>query len=396
MPDTTEKILVRGVNWLGDAVMTTPALQRLRAARPDAQIILLTPAKLGSLWKGHPAIDRVMTFAPDEGLFSVAGRLRQEKFSVGLILPNSPRSALEVFLAGVPRRVGYSRPWRRWLLTQPVPPRASEIRMHKRTPREVQALITATQSVQPTALPPEAHHLHQYLHLSAALGGRPEPLPPFIHVAESEVDAIRRRVAGLDAGAPSPEPSPARPVVGINPGAEYGPAKRWPLDRFVGAVTELGRQCAADFWFLGGPGDRPLAQAVRRGALAEGVASERLHNLAGETTLRELCAALKACSVVLTNDTGPMHVAAAVGSVVVVPFGSTSWQMTGPGLPGDPRHRFLQAGVPCAPCFRRECPIDFRCMRGLSVERVVNGVLEALAQIESDRRPAAPHNHQPI
>jgi len=101
--------------------------------------------------------------------------------------------------------------------------------------------------------------------------------------------------------------------------------------------------------------------------------------LAGETSLRELCAALKACDVVLTNDTGPMHVAAAVGTRVVVPFGSTSWRMTGPGLPGDPGHRFLDLQVPCSPCFRRDCPIDFRCMTGITPEMAVQAVMGVVA-----------------
>ena len=98
-------------------------------------------------------------------------------------------------------------------------------------------------------------------------------------------------------------------------------------------------------------------------------------NLAGQTSLRELMALLKLCRVLLTNDTGPMHVAAALGTPVVVPFGSTSPELTGPGLPGDPRHRLLKSDAPCSPCFLRECPIDFRCMNGISVERVVEAVL---------------------
>ena len=104
-----------------------------------------------------------------------------------------------------------------------------------------------------------------------------------------------------------------------------------------------------------------------------------MRSLAGETSLRELCAVLKACAVVLTNDTGPMHVAAAVGTPVIVPFGSTSWRMTGPGLPGDRRHRFIEAHVPCAPCFLRECPIDFRCMTRITVETVAQEALSVLS-----------------
>ena len=104
----------------------------------------------------------------------------------------------------------------------------------------------------------------------------------------------------------------------------------------------------------------------------------RILNLAGKTTLRELCALLKSCRVLLTNDSGPMHVAAAVGTRVIVPFGSTSAALTGPGLPGDPRHALVSANAPCSPCFLRECPIDFRCMNGISVETVAARVIERI------------------
>jgi heptosyltransferase-2 len=103
-----------------------------------------------------------------------------------------------------------------------------------------------------------------------------------------------------------------------------------------------------------------------------------VRNLAGRTTLHELCVALSLCSAVLTNDTGPMHLAAAAGSRVVVPFGSTSPELTGPGLPGDTRHRLLKSEAVCSPCFRRECPVDFRCMRDIAVGRVVEAVLAVL------------------
>src|SRR5690349_20558513 len=137
-----QRIIVRGVNWLGDAVMTTPALLRLREARPEAHITLLTPAKLADLWQNHPAIDAVQTFAAEEGPWSIGRRLRAENFNVGLVLPNSPRSALELWLARIPERIGYSRPWRNWFLTQTVASRANAVEMHKRSVSEINALIS--------------------------------------------------------------------------------------------------------------------------------------------------------------------------------------------------------------------------------------------------------------
>lgn len=371
MQSSPEKVLVRGVNWLGDAVMTTPALLRLRAARPQAHITLLTPAKLGDLWPGHPAIDAVLAFTPEEGPLAVARRLRPAQFDLALVLPNSPRSALEPFLAGIPRRIGYARPWRNLFLTERVAARPEERRMQKLSRAGVRRRIQGG-GHSSVALPPGAHHLHQYLHLAAALGANPEPLPPLLRVDQAEVDAVRVRF-GIPEG-------PARvPLVGLNPGAEYGPAKRWPQDRFIAAAIELHRRTGCHFWIFGGKADESLASGIARGIVAGGqlpVAAVRC--LAGQTSLRELCAALKACDVLITNDTGPMHVAAAVGTRVVVPFGSTSPELTGPGLPGDGRHRFLQADAPCAPCFLRECPIDFRCMIGISVERVVTAAVQAI------------------
>src|SRR5664279_6027898 len=125
------RILVRGVNWLGDAVMTTPAMQRLREALPEAHITLLTPQKLSDLWQGHPSLNAVLTFSSGESPWSVAGRLRAESFQTALVLPNSPRSALEVWLARVPQRIGYSRPCWSWLLTRAISPRPGKGRMSR-------------------------------------------------------------------------------------------------------------------------------------------------------------------------------------------------------------------------------------------------------------------------
>jgi heptosyltransferase-2 len=166
----------------------------------------------------------------------------------------------------------------------------------------------------------------------------------------------------------------SRPLVGLVPGAEYGPAKRWPADRFIAPAREIQNQSQCAFLLLGGKGDREIANSIAA-ALAGDVV-----NLAGATTLRELCAALKTCRVVITNDTGPMHVAAAVGTPVVAFFGSTSPSLTSPGLPGDPRHCLLQTAVPCSPCFRRTCPIDLRCLDGITVAQAVAAALKVLKE----------------
>jgi heptosyltransferase-2 len=368
-----QRILVRGVNWLGDAVMTTPALQRLREAQPDAHITLLTPAKLADIWQNHPAINTVKTFTPDESAWSIGRRLRAEKFDLAFVLPNSPRSAMELWFARIPQRIGYARPWRNWFLTWTIAPRPGAVAMHKRSPVEIDRLIHSNTGAANPAFPISAHHIYHYLHLAAALGANPEPLPPKLAVSAEAVAQFTAKFKLATAPATAP-------WFGLNAGAEYGPAKRWPEQRFIDAAIQIQRRVRCRWLVFGLASEKEMASRIAAGIQQAAEPAQRdscVFNLAGSTSLGELCAALKLCRVVLTNDSGPMHVAAAVGTPVVVPFGSTSPELTGPGLPGDPRHELLRANVPCSPCFLRECPIDFRCMTGISVESVVEAVLRA-------------------
>lgn len=359
-----EKILVRGVNWLGDAVMTTPALQRLREAKPQAHITLLTHEKLADLWREHQSIDGLLTFGPSESVWSVARRLRPQKFDLAIVFPNSPRSALEVFLGRIPERVGYSRPWRNAFLTRRVANRPGVSLMRKRTVSEIAQRIAT--GVPRETFPPTAHHMHEYLHLVAAVGAAATPCPPLLSVSEGEVNAFAQRFGFADTA----------PIFGLNPGAEYGPAKRWPKERFIEAAIQLHNETSCRWLLFGGAGDRGLTDEIA-GTLSSIIGTSNVINVAGELSLRELCAGLKACAIVLTNDTGPMHVAAAVGTPVIVPFGSTSPELTGPSYAPASPHRWVVGEAACAPCFRRECPVDFRCMKGISVEQVVKHALTA-------------------
>ncbi|HMJ89597.1 MAG TPA: lipopolysaccharide heptosyltransferase II [Candidatus Acidoferrum sp.] len=357
------KILVRGVNWLGDAVMTTPALLRLREHFRDAEITVLSPEKLAALYLAHPAVDRVLMSSRGDGPLNIATWLRDEKFDLAVVFPNSPRSALEVFLSRVPERVGYARPLRNWMLTRRVADRPNITLMHKRSPAEVRERIAAG-AVRDT-FPASAHHVHHYLHLVGAIGCNPSPLAPLLHMDAREITSVREkfRLPG------------ARSMFGLNAGAEYGPAKRWPEERFIEAAIRIFRSTQCTWILLGGPADRELTARIEA-QLSRAIGVEAVCNLAGQTTLRELCAVMKACELVLTNDTGPMHVAAALGTPVIVPFGSTSPELTGPGLPGGTVNRLLMGEAACAPCFLRECPIDFRCMKNITVEQIVTAVID--------------------
>jgi heptosyltransferase-2 len=365
------RILVRGTNWLGDAVMTTPALLRLREKFPDAHIALLTPDKLRDLWLHHPAVNETISCAPGDGVFGIGKKLRPGKFDLALVFPNSPRSAIESWLAGIPLRVGYARPWRNFFLTQVVALRSEAVKMQKLSVMEIKRrtgvapVSNLNQKKSETgATPVLRHQIHEYLHLAAALGANPEPLAPQLFVTPDETESAKNKF-GLE--------KIAQPVFGLNPGAEYGPAKRWPIERFIAAANEIQQRTNCAWILFGGKNDLPITNQIES---AIGNRQSAI-NLAGQTSLRELMALLKLCRVLLTNDTGPMHVAAALGTPVVMPFGSTSPELTGPGLPGDTHHRLLKSDAPCSPCFLRECPIDFRCMNGISVERVVKAVLES-------------------
>ena len=355
-----ERILIRGVNWLGDAVMTTPAIQRLRETYPEAHITLLTHEKLADIWRAHPDVNEVETFGAKEGVGAIAQRLKAKEFDLGIALPNSPRTAFELWRAGIPRRVGYCAPWRNWMLTHAVPRATSVTHMRKRTEAEIRRLIDAPETASDTPVAEGSHHIHHYLRLVEAIGASSVPAAPRIEIPDGDLDSFAEQFI--------PNGDKKRLWLGLNPGAEYGPAKRWPADRFVAAAVELTRQTDCGWLVFGAKGDNEtesIANEIDRQTSAETVV-----NLVGRTSLAQLCAGLKFCDALLTTDSGPMHVAAAIGTPVVVPFGSTSIELTGPGLPGDSTHQLLTAEAPCAPCFLRECPADFRCMNEISVERV--------------------------
>lgn len=375
-PSDPSSLLVRGVNWLGDAVMTIPAVQRLRERFPQARITLFTNENLAQLWAHHPAVDAVMTFSRADNPWSVARRLRPHRFETALVLPNSQRSALEMWLAGIPHRIGYSGRWRSWFLTRPVAYQGSRSRPRRRGAREVKRLIREPNQLSGvTRRPAYVHQMHDYLHLAAALGSNPAPLAPELKICADEIKAAVDACLSQFRGTMNPLTHGQPPVyLGLNPCAAYGPAKRWPVERFAEITREVSPRIENCVWLIFGAGTEWdfCDQVARLGA-------GRIINLAGKTSLGQLMALLKNCRVLLSNDSGPMHVAAALGTPVVVPFGSTSPELTGPGQPGDPRHHVLRANAACSPCFRRNCPIDFRCMTGIPVERVVTAIMESLS-----------------
>ena len=336
IPSTALKpfqIVIRSSNWLGDAVMTTPAIQAIKHGRPDARITVLVKAKLADYWRRIPEVDEVLTIDPDDSVFSVARKLRG-KFDVAIVLPNSIRSGLEPWLAGVPRRVGYAGKGRRWLLNQP--------------------LLPSTEK--PATPQPASHQVFHYLKLAEWVGA---------NIGNSSLDSF------------FPSAAPARksgaPIkIGLCPGAEYGPAKRWMPERFAQTANAVSSQCDCEWVLFGVAGDAPLGEEISRQITG------RQTNLIGKTTLTELMDRLSECAVLLTNDTGTMHLAAALGVPTVAVFGSTEPQLTAPLGPG---HRVLRHQVACSPCFLRECPLDFRCMQAVTVQEAAQAVLDTVSAI---------------
>jgi heptosyltransferase-2 len=369
-----ERILIRGLNWLGDSVMSLPAVEMLRHANPDAFIAILVPRKLAEFWR-PPLVDSVIVFDKDETLWQVAQKLRAGQFTLGVVLPLSLRSALELVVAGIPRRIGYDHRGRGFLLTEPIMKPTDALEMRKRPVHEVLRLAEGEAERVFPPVPPVSHHVYRNLHLVSTLGMEARPQAPRLCVSENDA------AGALHSYGLCPD-RPGSPLFGMCPGGEYGPSKRWPEERFIDTARRLRAQLGCRWILFGSEGDRLSCSRIAD-AIQDGCPEPFVWNLAGRTSVHDLIVLLKGCGMMLSNDTGPMHVAAAVGTPVIGLFGSTSPDLTGPGLPGERQHRILRSSAPCSPCFLKQCPIDMRCMESLDVTRVVQ---EALAIHERCRQ----------
>ena len=349
------RIVVRSPNWLGDAVMSLPFLRDLRRRFPSAQLAVATPAALEAFYRAVPGVNEVLEFRVGAGgsrwrdIEEHAAILRAGRFDVGILLPNSFGSALALWRAGIPERWGYRAGWRGWFLTRGV-----------RRPRSRSEPL---------------HQAQYYLELARALGADVQGLDVQVPVPEES----RERALGIlmEAGY---DPSRAA-LVGMAPGAAYGGAKRWPTDRLAQVIERLTASGDNVCLLLGSPGDRATARAVDEGLAARvGVVAPatgeppRIINFVGRTDLAALMGMLSHCRVVVSNDSGAMHLAAAIGRPVVATFGPTDERVTAP----LGRHKVLQHPVRCRPCLLRECPIDHRCMKGISSVMVCEAVEEFL------------------
>lgn len=328
--DNHKRILVRGVNWIGDAVMTMPALRALRKANPGAHISLLVKPWVAPLFERDPNIDEIILYTDKHrqvsGKIRLAAQLRKETFDCAVLLQNAFDAAIIAFLAGIPERIGYARDGRSILLTKAIP------------------FDQWAKSL---------HHIDYYLNLFGEAGAGDGRNMPWLYLAVDERISARQRLKSL-----------RRPLIALNPGATYGSSKRWPASRFAEVAGRVLTELEGGIVLFGGPSEKSIADEIAKLIDRPG----DLLNLAGTTSLRELAALISECDILVTNDSGPMHIGYAVGTPLVSVFGSTSPEHTGPC---GPESLVLRKKTECSPCFERECKKDsLECMDLISSEDV--------------------------
>lgn len=329
---SSKNILVKMPNWIGDLVMATPVLADLRSAFPKASITAMCKTPLCALLQEDVSIDELFCFTKPDNDFlrrqerrDIIAKIHAGAYDTGILLTNSFSSAWWFWQGNVKRRIGFAGNLRTWLLTDPV-----------------------ERVCQPV------HQVEKYKRLLAPLSIPVSKTAPRLFVSPKEMEEAKQLLfqRGYAEG---------KKLVGINPGAAYGSAKCWPPERFRELAQALLKEEDLYIIFFGDVSTASLVKEICQGL------SPRVMNLAGMTSLRELMCLIKACSVLVTNDSGPMHIGAAFGTPLVALFGSTDEAATGPYGQAE---SVIHKHVSCSPCFKRTCPIDFRCMKQISVEEV--------------------------
>jgi heptosyltransferase II len=334
-PQDIRRIFIRSTNWIGDAVMTTPAMGRVRAGFPGAEIAVAANPTVAQLLRHHPDCDRILVYDKKGvhrglgGLLRFCSEIRKEQFDLAILFQNAIEAAIMTSIAGIPRRAGYNTDCRGLLLTHSV----SGWRRARRL-----------------------HHTDYYLTMLAGLGLQGGHGCQRLHCTEEELAWARAQLSD-------------EIWVAINPGATYGSAKRWYPERFAAVADDLAEEFSVRILLVGGPDEGSIA-----GEVAANMRSEPL-NLAGKTSVRQLMALLSQCRLLVTNDSGPMHVAAAFGVPIVAIFGSTDHTTTSPLAS---LCRIVRKPTACAPCLKTTCPTDHRCMTAVSVGDVLEAARNLL------------------
>jgi heptosyltransferase-2 len=342
-----DRVVVRPPNWIGDALLAMPALAAVRRHFPAAALTIAAPAPVAALFREETDVrpDAVIDLpkAPRAQVAAIAA-IRAD---LCVLFPNSFRSAWTVRRAGVPERWGYARAMRGWLLT-------------KTAAREKRSGVE--------------HHADYYRALVRGLGMRCEDAAPRMQVtAASRAQAARLLAEGG-------VPTGAR-VIALAPGAAYGQAKQWPPERVAALIARFAIELSASCVIVGADHDRAAARAIESWLSANARdAAARVVNLTGRTSVNALAGVLASSAALVTNDSGAMHLAAALGRPVVAIFGPTDERATRPlGT-----HALVTAEVFCRPCLLRDCPIDHRCMTRITVDTVFDATSRQLARAEAE------------
>jgi len=337
-------LFVKGLNWVGDAIMATPALARLRRAYPQARITLMVRPWVAAVYEHNPDVDQLWVHDDATSLsafWKAVRMIRGGRFTIGLALPNSFRAAALLYLGQIRYRYGFRRHRRGWLLNRGVEPDAELL---------------------------EGHQVFYYLRLIEELSGKSaDPVKLVLNPGQIEREEIRRLLAqrGLDRG---------RPLIGLAPGSINSNAKRWPADRFAAVGERLAEKTGAEILLLGSMKEKDVMDRVAARSKVP------MHAVGEELNLAQLIALIERLSGMICNDSGAMHLGAALRVPTVAIFGPTTHTNTYPYSPSAVVVR--KADVECAPCELRECPIDHRCMTGVTPEEV----FEAFKKVVKESR----------
>lgn len=339
-------ILIRGTNWVGDSILTTPAVHALRQLYPQAKLSLLIKSNLRELWKDNPDITEILIY-PDKltlgSFFSLIKQLRQKKFDLAVLFPNSFSAAATIFFSGITNRLGYATNHRSFLLSKPVP--ISDIILH-------------------------THQVNYYLNLILQLGEVNIQAELILNLGKEEQDYAENLFTGFNIPA-------VNLIIGINSGATFGSAKRWLAERYIDLGKRLISEYSASLVLFGSSQEVDYVNQIAQKLDAP----NSVFNVAGKNNLAQLSACIEKCKLFITNDTGPMHIAAALKVPTIVIFGSTDPVTTSPY--GDFPNLIVRKPANCAPCLLRECPTDHRCMHAITVEDVFGAVKTLLTQLNS-------------
>jgi heptosyltransferase-2 len=353
-----DRILVRSVNWIGDAVMTTPALQRLRSSFPRARITLLAAPRIKGIFEDSPLFDEVIEYRRREegarAFYQAARMIRRSRFDLAALFQNAFEAALLARLGGARLRIGFAEHGRGFLLTH---------KLHRgpqhRNRHQVYDYLDIIAECERVCLSPDFKPNDS------------NPLPKLVANTHQKQSAdLLLRSSGVD--------SNSRPIVALNTGATNSRAKCWSADRFASLADRLIDDLDALIVLIGAGAERNSAERVIERMKFKGAI-----NLAGRTTMTELIGLLNASDLIVTNDTGPAHIAAALGRPTLTIFGPTNEFET---APTGPRSEMIRAeGVECARCMLRDCPIDHRCMTRIKADEVFERAREMLRSPKSNQ-----------